>query len=176
MDIEGAAPSAVAAVETDLSLMYFPVSLRKLVVMSICTLGLYEVYWQFCHWAYIRDYEKSNISPGWRGLTWIVFCYPLFRRIRRTSRLKELPATPSAGPLALGWIFFVLLGPTPLFFLSFFSVLFLLPVQKAANSINAQIDPDHDPNDKFSFWNKVAIVFGGLTVILAFVGVLLGPR
>jgi hypothetical protein len=56
------------------------------------------------------------------------------------------------------------------------STLFLLPVQNAANAINATIDPEHDRNNKFSLWNKVAIVIGGLTVILAVVGAFLPPK
>jgi hypothetical protein len=66
MDQEEAA-SAIAADEreTDSRLMYFPVSLPKLVVMSICTLGFYNLYWQFCHWLCIRDYEEASISPAW---------------------------------------------------------------------------------------------------------------
>jgi len=148
------------------------------VVMSICTLGVYNIYWQFCHWLYIRDYEKASFSPAWRGFFSIVFCYPLFRRIRRTVIAKGLPIGLSAGPLVLGWLIFALAGllPPPFFLLYFVSTLFLLPAQNAANAINATIDPEHDPNNKFSMWNKVAIVIGGLTVILAVVGAFLPPK
>lgn len=179
MTEEGPDPStAVAATDADSTLLYFPVSLRKLVVMSISTLGLYTLYWQFCHWLYIRDYEDASFSPGWRGFFAIIFCYPLFRRIRQTARSKGLPVTLPAGPLAFGWLIFAFLGslPPPFFLLYFLSVLFLLPVQNAANAINSITDPDHDPNDSFSTWNKVAIGVGGITLALAVVGSFLPPK
>jgi hypothetical protein len=67
MDHEDTSATAADERETDSRLKYFPVPLPKLVVMSICTLGFYDLYWQFCHWLYIRDYEEARISPAWRG-------------------------------------------------------------------------------------------------------------
>jgi 4-hydroxybenzoate polyprenyltransferase len=72
-----------------------------------------------------------------------------------------LPIRLPAGLLALGWLIFSAAGSSlapPFFLLYFLSTLFLLPVQNAANAINATIDTEHDRNNKFSLWNKVAIV------------------
>lgn len=170
--------AALSPQVADIPLMFFPVSLRKLAVMSICTLGLYYVYWQFCHWLYIRDYEKSRVSPGLRGFFAIIFCYPLFRRIQHAARLRGVPITFPAGLLALGWLIFVLLGslPTPFFLVYFLPVLFVLPVQKAANEVNALTDPNHNPNNRFTIWNKAAIAIGGAILALGIVGSFLPQR
>lgn len=179
MNDHAISPATLSAeTPTERPLPYFPVSLRKLIVLWICSFGLYELYWQFCHWLYIRDYEKSRISPGARAVFGFIFLYPLLRRIRRSVDSRGSRGTFHPGLLFMGWFIFTLAGvlPRPLFLLAFASVLFLLPAQKAANALNVQADPDHDPNDTFTMWNKIFIVVGGLAVVLAIVGSFLGVK
>jgi hypothetical protein len=178
MNDEGATSSLVAVSATESYLAFYPISLRKLVVMSVCTLGLYEVYWFFCHWMYIRDAERSRLSPVVRAIFPLIFVYPLFRKIRSSAKTTGTPTGIAAGPLALGWIVFKGMGvlPPPFLLLSLLSVLYLLPAQRVANSINAVTDPGHDPNDTFSTWNKIAIVIGGIIVLFAIVGSFVSPK
>ena len=37
--------------------LYFPVSNTKLVLLSVCTLGLYEFYWFYKNWALVKERE-----------------------------------------------------------------------------------------------------------------------
>jgi hypothetical protein len=66
-------------------------------------------------------------------------------------------------PLA-GWL------PLPYELIGYFTVMFLLPVQAAVNRLNRSAMPDHDPNSRFSFWNWIVIVIGGLWMVLVVVG------
>lgn len=34
---------------------YFPVSNTKLVLMSLATLGFYELYWFYKNWVFVKD-------------------------------------------------------------------------------------------------------------------------
>ena len=47
---------------------YFPVSTLKLVIMSFCTLGVYEIYWFWMNWCSIKRHGERNIMPIWRSL------------------------------------------------------------------------------------------------------------
>lgn len=158
--------------DPSLTTLYFPVSPLKLIVMSTCTFGLYEVFWYFNNWHAIKEHDKLNISPIGRAIFAFFFCYPLFKRIRATADSRQLRAPLPAGPLAAGWIFFTVLAglPDPFWLVSFFSVLFLLPVQKTVNEINLAMDPGHDPNRTFTGWNIAAVVVGGLLWIFALIG------
>ena len=155
---------------------YFPVSLAKLLVMSLCTFNLYQSFWLFGHWYYVREREKSTISLLCRVAFAIFYCYPLFRRIRATAKAQNISPSFSPAGCAAGWMIFVLLSVTPLFLLSTISVLFLLPVQRTVNAINLAADPDHDRNSTFTVLNKAAVVIGGLMWLLVIVGLMIAKK
>ena len=166
-ELESAAPAGV---------FYFPVSLIKLLILSLCTFGLYQPYWLFSHWYYVREREKASISLLCRVFFAVFFCYPLFRRIRATANAQNISPSFSPAGCAAGWIIFTLLSLTPLVLVSPFSALFLLPVQRTVNAINLAADPEHDPNNTFTVVNKVAIVIGGLLWLLLIVGLIFSKK
>jgi hypothetical protein len=158
--------------------MYFAVSPLKLVVMSICTFSLYEYYWYYKHWCYVREGEKADIWPIPRALYAPFFCYLLFKGIRATGESLKIRRTIAPGPLAAGWIVFTILVklPDPYWIASFLAVLFLVPVQMAVNEINLATNPNHDLNSKFSKWNIAGVVIGGLVFVLMLVGTFLPSK
>jgi hypothetical protein len=118
----------------------FPVSLLKLTVMSICTFGLYELYWFYENWKLIKQRQRSNIVPFWRAFFAPFFCYQCFDEIREEARKLGLTPLPPAGPLAAGWIITIVLGgrlPDPYWLVTFLAFVFILPVQALANRINS---------------------------------------
>ena len=143
---------------------HFPVSLLKLTVMSICTFGIYEVYWFYKNWNLIKQREGTNIAPFWRAVFGYFFCYQCFSRIRAHAESLGLHQSVPAGPLATGWIITSLLWklPDPYWLVSALSFLFMLPVQALANRINSTITPHHDPNRRFTVWNLVGAVVGAI--------------
>jgi len=150
---------------------FFAVSPLKLVVMSIFTFGLYELYWFYKNWQYLKLREKENISPFWRAFFGIFFCYSLFSEIREWQKELGKGQMP-AGWLTFGWIVTTMAYrlPDPLWLVSMASVAFLVPVQKVANDINREEAPEHDPNNKIQGANWVGIVLGGLVFALALFG------
>lgn len=150
---------------------FFPVSVTKLAVMSVCTFGLYQIYWFYQNWRLVKSRDQSRISPPWRSVLGLLFCYPLFRRVRSMAQRQAI-AMPSAALLFTAWIVATLLSysPPPYLLLSFGSVIFMLPIQRAANRINAQIAPQHDPNRRFGALNIVIVLVGGLLAILSGIG------
>lgn len=151
---------------------FFAVSLTKLVIMSICTLSLYEIYWFYRNWHCVKVREGSNISPASRSIFGIFYCYQCFGRIRKFEIEKNGKSSLLAGPLAAGWIVTSLLWklPDPYWWVSMFAFVFFIPVQAHANRLNSQASPSHNQNSSISGWNWVAVVLGGILLLLAFAG------
>lgn len=160
--------------------LFFPVSLPKLAVMSVCTLGLYEFYWLYRNWRLIKAREEPEAEPVWNivfsGLRAIIFpvffCYSLFIRVQEVADEEEVPISLAPGFLASGWILSTLLVrlPEAYWMLSFLTIIFLLPVQSSVNSINQAVNPELDPNRRFSRWNIATIIAGVILIVLALTG------
>lgn len=153
------------------SVSYFPVSLVKLVVMHLCTLGAYQYYWIYENWRLIKKREGSDIQPFWRACFAVIYCFPLFGQIEGNGKSLHLRQSISSNVLAGGWVLSTVLSmlPDPYWVISFLSVVFLVPVQQQINRINEQVAPGHDPNKQFTAWNIVAVVVGGSVFVLALV-------
>lgn len=151
---------------------FFPVSTTKLLVLSICTLGFYQVYWFYKNWRLIKERENSDISPAPRAIFSVFYCYQCFKRIGDFALPASAMTELAAGPLAAGWIITSLLHklPEPYWLVSLLAPFFLVPVQARANRVNAAVNPDHDPNSHFSLWNWVAIVLGSALLVFAVIG------
>jgi hypothetical protein len=147
---------------------FFAVSERKLLVLSLLTLSLYQFYWFYLHWQAEKRTEHPRISPIGRSLLVYLFCYRLFRRISDRAEAHDLRALPAAA-LAIGWALTSLAGQVlPWCFLALFATgFFLLPVQRAANAVNAIEAPGHDPNDRFTPWNVLWVVVTLVTAVLS---------
>jgi hypothetical protein len=156
---------------------FFAVSLWKLAVMSVCTLGLYELYWFYRNWQRVRVRSRKNFSPAVRVFFALVFCYPCFRRIRRYGVAMGLHRGPPIIPLALAWMIVKIIGllPAPLPWISLSGFVFLLPVQAYANRINSEKVPTHDGNARLTKANWAWVLVGGCFLLLALIGTLLLP-
>jgi hypothetical protein len=168
----------VASIKSDVEVRFFAVSPVKLVVLSVCTLGFYQIYWFYKHWVLIKERSEPHIIPWARALFGIFWCYRFFEFIREDERRLDVEPTLPAGPLAICWIASSLTSrlPEPYFLIAFLSPLVLVPVQRHVNHINALVAPDHDGNTRFSAWNWLAVVGGGIFIGLIMLGLALPAR
>jgi hypothetical protein len=145
--------------------------------MHFCTLGAYQFYWFYENWKLIRERERPEVSPFWRTFFAFIYCYALFEKVRSSAASLKMGHSISVRVLASGWILssILLILPDPYWLVTHLSILFLSPVQHAANQINASLVPDHDRNERFTAWNRVAAVVGGGLFILSVIGTFL-PR
>jgi Domain of unknown function (DUF4234) len=152
--------------------LFFPVSVPKLIVLSTFTFGIYQFYWFYKNWHLIAKREKSDISPFWRTCFGYFYCHTLFIQVRQQQARLEgsqpLQQPLPAVPLAAGWIIanLVWILPDPWWLLSFSAVLFMVPVQRVVERINAVVAPNHDRNARFTAGNWAAIAIGGLVLVL----------
>jgi hypothetical protein len=151
---------------------FFAVSLTKFAAMSVCTFGIYELYWFYKNWRLVKEREKLDISPFWRVFFAFFFCYQCFSRIRAQAATAGLDHSLPAGPLAAGWIITSLLWrlPDPYWLVSMLAFIFVLPIQALANRVNATMAPGHDPNRRFTGWNIATVAGGTIFFLLAIIG------
>lgn len=140
---------------------FFAVTATKLVVMSVFSFGLYQIYWFYKNWQLIAKHEGRNYALMLRALLSVFFCYRLFQRVRQAGLAAGAPDF-AAGALATLYIvtsvFWLL--PDAWLIIAEAGVLCLLPVQRAANQVNALEAPAHDRNGRFTAGNLVVIVLG----------------
>jgi hypothetical protein len=176
-DMDSASTSAEAA-----DTPFFAVTLFKYVLMFVCTLGLYQIYWFYRNWQLVKEREGFaglRISPIPRAIFSIFFCYQLFAKVRDYEHPALKPRRRLlAGPLAAGWIILSVLWrlPDPYWWPSTLSFLFVLPVQVRVNQINAEVAPGHDRNARLSWRNWIAVGLGGVLILLVLIGILIPPK
>jgi len=172
-----AAPRAAVAdaVVPGVEAVFFPVSLGKLALMSLGTLGLYQVYWFYKNWKCVQQNSGDKVSAPIRAVFYPLVSYPLFRRVRDRAAAAGVEGGLQAGLLALALFVLSMLWrlPDPWWLAGLAGFLPMLPVQSAVNEINARLAPQADPNARFSGGNIAGMIVGGLVLLLAVVGMLL---
>jgi hypothetical protein len=147
--------------------LYIPIS--RLIIMSILSISLYEAYWIYKNWRYIKERNKLNIRPFWRGWFGLFFCHSLLRHIHedKDARAVQVPSF-SAGALATGWVVLIIVGNVisraPGIAASIIaafvpSFLCLVPVQSYINAVTER----RNPRQAYYGWSSghiVCLIFG----------------
>jgi len=91
--------------------MFLYIPTGRLIGMSIATFGLYQVYWIYRNWRFLKDRDGLNIQPFWRGVFGIFFISSLFNRIKTDAAGNRTPVGDfSASGMSTGWIVVILIG------------------------------------------------------------------
>lgn len=153
-------------------IQFFTVSPLKFTVMSIVTLGLYELYWIYKNWKIISDRRNLNLKPFWRAFFAYFYIYPLLDFIRKNGNEQGHSSDLKAGPIAAAWIIISLTWklPDPLSLITMLAFITLIPAVKDIQRQTELISPGADTNSKFSVLNWVGIVIGGFIFIMAVIG------
>jgi hypothetical protein len=162
-------PEALSAPEPAVSAR--PYSLGQLpihlVLLSVLTLGVYEVYWFWRNWRDLRDNAGVDVSPGWRtvGLFLpvvnVAMVYQQLRVVSDAAASRGL--TPSYSPLAVTAAFFALAFAgnwTLVWMVSLLNVLPLVPVQQTLNRLWQLEQPGAPLRERFAP-HEMAAMFAG---------------
>jgi hypothetical protein len=151
---------------------WFAVGPTKLVVMSVVTLGFYQIYWFYQQWRRVRD-AGDDVWPLPRSLFGVIFGYSLFERVVQSARALAAPAASASG-LAVAYIFLCLSSqlPLPYGLLALLSALPLAAVQRVANAVAERDFPDADPNRRLTAANWAGVgVAGAFLAFLAYAAI-----
>jgi len=151
---------------------FFTTSTFKLALMSICTLGIYELYWFYKNWVLIKERTESNIMPFWRAAFAPLWAYSCFKNIKNSADDNKVQEPLSIGLLAIMYFIFQALWrlPDPFWLVSTLSFILLIPANSVALKINKHLISDFKNNETFSSWNWVGVVLGGLFFVMSLIG------
>lgn len=151
---------------------YFTTTTLKLTVMSVCTFGLYELFWFYHNWQSIKSMTGKNIMPFWRACFAPLFSYSCFKHIEESSTQDNIGASLPVGVLAVAYFVVQSLWrlPDPFWLASMFSFMVLIPVNNAALNFNKQQDSEFRNNSSFSVWNCLGILLGAPLFVLSIIG------
>jgi hypothetical protein len=154
--------------------VYFSVGARKLALMSICTGGLYELYWCYRNWQCIKRNDGSDIWPIARALFAPLFGFALAKSVRDHALALDLPVQLSVTGIGLGYLMLSIMVqlPDPWWLFSVLTFAPLVTIQGAADDVLAATGTANDEYRRFSPWNWVALVLGptlwGITILSVF--------
>jgi len=171
-------PQAIRTPSPDTGPAFLHIPASRLIVMSILSCGLYEIYWIYKNWRYLKERDGMNIKPFWRGWFGIFYCHSLLKTMHEDRELAQVEqAQFSSGGLATGWILLVFVanavGRAPGAIASIISFLIpsflcFVPVQNYVNRVNASRNPNA-AHTKWSAGHTVCLIFGiiiwGLTLM-----------
>ena len=163
------------------SAMFLYIPIERLVAMSIVSIGLYDLYWIYRNWRYLKERDGLKILPFLRGTFGYFFIYSLLKTIKTdppTNRIIQARFSP--GSLATGWIILTLignvLGSSPdgvvsiiATSISALSFCFLIPVQRHINALNEAL-PVRLAYYRWSTGHFVCLVFGIICWFLILIG------
>jgi hypothetical protein len=154
---------------------WFAVGSLKLVLLALCTLNLYLVYWQYQQWKHYKAASNADITPWARAIFQIFFVTALFRRVREAGGSAATgPAPELLGGLYVAILVFdrvtqrIDLGVLNM--VGLITVFLALPVQQEINRQLREADPEADLNESFSAGNIAVLFFGFLVLVAVVIG------
>jgi hypothetical protein len=119
------------AYDPEESIPFLYINVRRLIVMSVLSFNLYSFYWFYKNWQAIEYGKKRQISPFFRAVFSIFYCYSLFKEIAYMAKQANYKRVVHYKRLSVIYIILRLLPSAfaifPLFLIP------LLPLQRAIN-------------------------------------------
>jgi hypothetical protein len=146
-----------------------------LVLLSILTFGLYQLYWFSRTWKSLRELAGVDVSPGWRtaGLCVpfvnIAMIYHHFRLVRDVTHAAGVSAEYSPGLLTATYFGFVLLSNTSVdaWMLSLLTIVAVVPVHTTLNRYWEKLEPGRPMRVDFNGPELAMMIAGGLLMVMA---------
>lgn len=150
---------------------------NKFIILYLMSLGLYAVWWMYKSWKFFQEKEEPNMMPAARAIFALFFAYSLFERILKYAKQNDYQSTYNSALLFIGFLILNMCGnlPDPLYLISFFSFIFLIPQVRALNfAIMNSDDYDGEEVDRYSARQMAIVAFGCIFWSLIILGLLSG--
>ena len=83
----------------------YPISLNRILILTIVSFGFYLIYWFYLTWRDYRDHTGSEAYPIWHALTLFVPIYGLFRIHAHMRSYNELMRKSGLhSGISIGWV------------------------------------------------------------------------
>ncbi|HET6777595.1 MAG TPA: hypothetical protein VFH26_01770 [Gemmatimonadales bacterium] len=151
---------------------FFPVAPHKFIVLSVCTLNIYTLYWCYQNWWRIRQRTAEHLSPFWRAVFAPFWGFSLFARVAAGAAERGMPVGWNPTLLGLAYLITTALGtlPDPWWLVNLAAFVPFLPVVQSIQRLNQADAATESRNEAYSGANVATIVVGGVIVLLAVMG------
>jgi hypothetical protein len=148
----------------------FPVATHKFIVLSICTFGIYQLYWCYQNWKRLKG-PNERMSPFWRTLFAPLWAFQLFTRVRDRVHRGGVAVEWNARGLATVFLVLNLLWrlPDPWWLVSFLTIVPMIPVQQSAQRLNDLVGLGESRNTGYTTANVITMVIGGTLFVLSII-------
>jgi hypothetical protein len=147
------------------------ISVGRFTLLALATLGIYDLYWMYKQWVFLKEEKKQDISPFWRAFFSSLFSGVLASEIKTFLKEKNIIVTYS--PVVIGISFFILSIlyklPDPYWLVSLFAFVAILPMVIGMNHYYEEKDK-HLEKRPFIWWEIVLICLGLIVFCFAIYG------
>jgi len=143
----------------------------KFILFSVTTFGIYELFWFYENWKFLKEKNKLDISPFWRAFFSLLFAGSNAEHVLKLVKEKNYQTLYSPTAIGISYIILNVLSrfPDPFWLISYFTFLPMIPIVKAMNFYWQKETPDL-PLKNFSRWQIVFVIFGIILIILILIG------
>ena len=154
---------------------FAPVAVHKFVVMSIVTLGVYQVYWTYKCWQRIAARTSEPMSPFWRAFFAPLWGYSFLNRLAVDAKAKGVTPNWSASLLAVAYFVLSVMWrlPDPWWLVTVAAFVPFIPAVRTVQAMNATSATPEPENASYSGANKIGIVIGCFVLALVVIGMYL---
>lgn len=139
---------------------YHHVATWKFLLLGTATLGLYELYWFYKSWRYVRERDQSRIQPFWRAFFSPIWFYSLAQDIDE----EKTSQNTAYSTLLLALVYFLLSLswrlPDPYWLVAFLTPFVVLPLVRNVDYINRLAGVRGATYSRFSILHIVATAIG----------------
>lgn len=149
------------------------------ILLSVLTLGIYDVYWYYRNWKYLAEFKKLDISPGWRTAGLFVPILNLFLIYGAHKDYRDLIKEEGLNrEIYPGLIIVVIIIaglitnlPDPFWLISFLATIPLAIVQGILNELWRKVQPELIHKTNFRGRQIFLMVFGAIIWFFMIVGI-----
>jgi hypothetical protein len=157
-------------------LPFYCVSATKFSILSLTTLGLYELFWFYKNWMLVKKRSGHDISPFWRAVFSPLYCYSFANTVNSTA--DSVNVSQRTRPVVIAAIYIALITlhrlPDPYWLIWLFSFAPLVPITLQIRTIHETVRPGFESSVGWGGWSYAALTVGGTLTALAVLGVF-GP-
>lgn len=156
-------PGSANAAPTD----YHHVSFTKFIVFSLCSFGIYHLYWFYKNWKFVRDRDFVSISPFWRAVFSPIWYYSLSRDVtvaKGGDSNLTMPALVAVTYFALSMTWKL---PDPYWLLSLIGFVPLLHTVWQIDQINRSKSLRSPHYSRFKIRHIFGCLIGGFLLVIS---------
>lgn len=155
------------------NLWFKTTSVKKVVILSILTCGLYQVVWFYNYWKTLEIKFGYKLSPFWRALFGGITCFWLFPILEKyVDAFKQKTFSGITYAILYLLLNFIYGLNGVLCLIGFLQLVIIADIQNRINEINAQYYPMAE-NNKWSVANTLWSLPFGILIFLFILGIII---